>query len=188
MPPLTARQKMLSGDLYDPNDPELTADRLLCRRRLRELAASSDDPALPDRFAALKRLFGSVGEGSWIEPPFACDYGTNISLGKGVFLNFNCVILDPLPVTLADGVLIGPAVQIYTVGHPLNVTVRRTLLESGKPVRVEANAWIGGGAILLPGVTVGAGAVVAAGSVVTRDVPPLTLVAGNPARVVRSLA
>lgn len=118
-----------------------------------------------------------------IRPPFYCDYGYNISLGSNVFMNFNCVILDVCPVSIGDDCQIGPAVQIYAADHPLDPKVRRSGLESGRPVKIGNNVWIGGGAIILPGVTVGDNAVIGAGSVVTRDVPARATVVGNPARL-----
>jgi maltose O-acetyltransferase len=130
--------------------------------------------------------WASVGEGTLLRPPFYCDYGSNIHLGKNVFLNYNCVILDVVRVTIGEETRIGPAVQIYTADHPRDPAVRRSGLESGVPVTIGSNVWIGGGAIILPGVTIGDDAIVGAGSVVTRDVPAGATVAGNPARVHRA--
>ena len=127
----------------------------------------------------------SSGEGAEIRPPFFCDYGFNIALGAGVFLNFNCVILDVVGVGIGEGTQIGPAVQIYTADHPRDPAQRRAGLELGRPVEIGRNVWIGGGAIILPGVTIGDDAVVGAGSVVTRDVAAGEKVAGNPARRLR---
>ena len=118
-----------------------------------------------------------------IRPPFHCDYGYNIRLGDGVFLNFNCVILDVVDVSIGDRTQIGPAVQIYAADHPRDTATRRAVLEFGRPVRIGSDVWIGGGAMILPGVSIGDGAVIGAGSVVTRDVGPGETVAGNPARV-----
>jgi maltose O-acetyltransferase len=131
----------------------------------------------------LAEQFGAVGEGAVIRPPFHCDYGYNIHLGKDVFLNFNCVILDVVKVTIGDGTQIGPAVQIYTADHPRDPAQRKAGLETGRPVSIGRNVWIGGGAIILPGVTIGDDAVIGAGSVVTRDVPAGATAVGNPARV-----
>jgi maltose O-acetyltransferase len=127
-----------------------------------------------------------VGEGVVVRPPFYCDYGYNIRLGRGVFANFGCVFLDVVSIEIGDGCQIGPSVQILTADHPRDPVRRRQGLESGKPVRIGRNAWIGSGAIILPGVTVGEDAIVGAGSVVTCDVPEGATVVGNPARV-RSL-
>ena len=144
-------------------------------------------PEAADRAALLRELLGGTGPGTEIRPGFACDYGTNIRIGAGCFLNFNVVVLDCAEVTIGDRVQVAPAVQIYTAEHPLDAAARATALESARPVHIGDDAWLGGGAIILPGVRIGAGSVVAAGAVVTRDVPPATLVAGNPARPLRRL-
>ena len=123
-----------------------------------------------------------MGQGAEIRPLFFCDYGFNIRLGAGAFLNFNCVILDVVEVTIGDGTQIGPAVQIYAADHPRDPAQRRSGLELGRPVHVGRNVWIGGGAIILPGITIGDDATIGAGSVVTKDVPAGVTVRGNPAR------
>ncbi len=130
----------------------------------------------------LRERLAHVGTGAVIRPPFHCDYGYNIHLADGVFLNFNCVILDVVEVSIGERTQVGPAVQIYAADHPRDAETRRTGVEFGRPVRIGADAWIGGGAIILPGVTIGDGAVIGAGSVVTRDVAPGETVTGNPAR------
>ncbi len=130
----------------------------------------------------LRELLASVGEGAYIRPPFHCDYGYNISLGAGVFLNFNCIILDVVKVAIGDRTQIGPGVQILTADHPRDPAQRRAGLEFGRPIVIGADVWIGGGAIILPGVTIGDGAIVGAGAVVTRDVAAGATVVGNPAR------
>ena len=124
-----------------------------------------------------------VGEGAAIRPPFHCDYGFNISLGAGVFLNFNCVILDVVAVSVGDGTQVGPAVQILAADHPRDPAARAAGLEFGRPIDIGRNVWIGGGAIILPGVTIGNDALIGAGSVVTRDIPAGAVAFGNPARV-----
>jgi maltose O-acetyltransferase len=172
------RDKMLSGELYRPNDPEIQAELAAAARWLARYNVSP--PA--ERPALLRERLGSVGRGAEIRPPFFCDYGFNIRLGAGAFLNFNCVILDVVEVTIGDGTQIGPAVQIYAADHPRDPEQRRSGLELGRPVHVGRNVWVGGGAIILPGVTIGDDAVVGAGSVVTKDVPPGVTVRGNPAR------
>jgi maltose O-acetyltransferase len=164
------KQKMLAGELYVATGEELAADG----RRVAEwidryngsiAGTQKNYPAL------LREMLAEVGEGAYIRPPFHCDYGYNISLGKGVFLNFNCVILDVVKVTIGDRTQIGPGVQILTADHPRDPAQRRAGLEFGRPVTIGADVWIGGGAIVLPGMTIGDGAIVGAGSVVTRDVP-----------------
>jgi maltose O-acetyltransferase len=131
----------------------------------------------------LMELFASVGEGAVIRPPFYCDYGYNISLGRGVFLNFNCIVLDVVKVTIGDLTQIGPGVQILTPDHPRDPEQRRSGLEFGRPIHIGSNVWIGGGALIMPGVTIGDNAIIGAGSVVTRDVPAGATAFGNPARV-----
>ena len=127
-----------------------------------------------------------AGDGAVIRPPFHCDYGYNIRIGPGVFFNFNCVVLDVCEVRVGDFTLFGPAVQIYTATHPMNALLRRTQ-ESGKPVEIGSDVWVGGGAILCPGVKIGARSVIGAGSVVTRDIPEGVFAAGNPCRVIREI-
>ncbi|EHK66743.1 sugar O-acetyltransferase [Achromobacter arsenitoxydans] len=178
----TEKQKMLAGELYTAADPEIQADQLAAGAWMKAYNAMLGEP--PERWhALLKTRFAHVGDGAVIRPPFHCDYGYNISLGAGVFINFNCVILDVVQVTIGDGTQIGPAVQIYTADHPHDPEQRRAMLESGRPVRIGSQVWIGGGAIILPGVSIGDGAIIGAGSVVTRDVPAGATAVGNPARV-----
>jgi maltose O-acetyltransferase len=136
----------------------------------------------------IRELFRSAGEAVWIEPPFYCDYGTNITLGDKVFFNFNCVALDPAPVNIGSHVVFGPAVQIYTASHPMSALERRTWLEFAQPVEMGSDVWIGGGVIICPGVRIGSGTVVGAGSVVTRDLPEGVLGVGNPCRVIRKVS
>jgi maltose O-acetyltransferase len=131
-------------------------------------------------------LFGRGGDTVWMQPPFYCDYGSNIELGERVFFNFNCVVLDVCPVRIGSFTLFGPAVQIYTPMHPLNAELRRKQ-EYGKPVEIGSDVWVGGGAIILPGVQIGNRTVIGAGSVVTRSVPGGVFAAGNPCRVIREI-
>ncbi|CAM3820757.1 Nodulation protein L [Pseudomonas reidholzensis] len=179
---LSEKQKMLSGQLYHASCPQLQAEQMANRQWMQRYNNSADLPN-EGRHALLAEHFGKVGEGVVIRPPFYCDYGYNLTVGANTFMNFNCVILDVLPVRIGDDCQIAPSVQIYTADHPLDPDVRRTGLESGRPVTIGNNVWIGGGAIILPGVTIGDNAVVGAGSVVTRDVPAGAVVVGNPARV-----
>jgi maltose O-acetyltransferase len=134
------------------------------------------------RHALLRERLADVGADAVIRPPFHCDYGYNIHLADGVFLNFNCVILDVVEVSIGERTQVGPAVQIYAADHPRDAETRRSGLEFGRPVRIGRDVWIGGGAIILPGVTIGDRAVIGAGSVVTRDVGEGQTVTGNPAR------
>jgi maltose O-acetyltransferase len=177
----TEKQKMLAGELYRPGDSEIAADQAATKAWLVRYNAALALPA-SERHKLLSERFGHVGVRAVIRPPFFCDYGYNIHLGDGVFLNFNCVILDVVEVTIGDRTQIGPAVQIYAADHPRDAETRRSGLEFGRPVRIGSDVWIGGGAIILPGVTLGDGAVIGAASVVTRDVAAGQTVVGNPAR------
>lgn len=172
---------MLAGELYVAIGEELAADG----RRVAEWMDrynASIARTQRDHAVLLREMMASVGEGSYIRPPFHCDYGYNISLGAGVFLNFNCVILDVVKVTIGDRTQIGPGVQILTADHPRDPAQRRAGLEFGRPVSIGADVWIGAAAIVLPGITIGDGAIVGAGAVVTRDVRPGATVVGNPAK------
>lgn len=181
----TEKQKMLAGELYDPIDPVLSQERDRCRNLCLALNATREEQK-EERQRLLNELLGKQID-AWIQPPFFCDYGTNIVLGSKVFFNFNCVVLDVMPVTIGDNVLFGPAVQIYTATHPISAVERRKWLESARPITIGSDVWVGGGAVICPGVTIGDRSVIGAGSVVTRDIPPDVFAAGNPARVVRRL-
>ncbi len=183
---MTERDKMLAGDLYDALDPALVAERAAARDGVRAFNALPEAD-LAERLAVLRRLLGHVGARVEVVPPFQVDYGTHVSLGDGVFLNFGCTILDTCPVTIGAGTLVGPNVQFYAATHPTDPAVRRQGLELGAPITVGENVWIGGGAILLAGVTVGDDSVVGAGSVVTQSIPAGVVAVGNPCRVLRAL-
>jgi maltose O-acetyltransferase len=179
------KEKMLAGELYDPLDHELSRERLRARELCRELNAS-EPGNLEVRLRLIAALLGTLSD-AWIEPPFYCDYGRNITLGRKVFFNFNCVVLDVTPVRIGDRTLFGPGVQIYTATHPMDAEERRRGLESGKPVTIGSDVWVGGAAVICPGMTIGDRAVIGAGSVVTRDVPPDVFAAGNPCRVIKAV-
>ena len=181
----TEREKMLAGELYDPLDAELVAARDRARDLCQELNATREGD-IDVRRAILKQLFGKGGESVWMQPPFFCDYGSNILLGERIFFNFNCVVLDVCQVKVGDFTLFGPAVQIYTAMHPMNAELRRKQ-EFAKPIEIGSDVWVGGGAIICPGVTIGSRAVIGAGSVVTRDIPEGVFAAGNPCRVIREI-
>ena len=169
---MTEREKMLRGEQFETLDPQLSEDRRRAAALLSRLNALSMDA--PGYREALGELL-----------PHASD--ECLFIGRGVFINFNCVMLDGAPIRIGDHVLIGPAVQIYTFTHPMDFEQRRRPVESCRPVAIGDDCWIGGGAILCPGVRIGPRSVVGAGSVVVRDVEPDVVVAGNPARVVRRL-
>lgn len=182
----TEKEKMLAGAMYNAMNPQLVAERRRARDLYKALNNSHDEQReLQGRI--IHELFGSVGEGVWIEPPFYCDYGTNIVLGNNVYFNFNCVILDPAAVTIGDNVMFGPAVQIYTATHPTSASERRMGRELAQPIEIGPDVWVGGGAIILPGVHVGSRSVIGAGSVVTQDIPEDVFAAGNPCRVIRNI-
>jgi maltose O-acetyltransferase len=181
----TEKEKMLAGELYDPLDVQLCRERDRCRDLCQALNATREDQK-EERRRLLNELLGRETD-VWIQPPFFCDYGTNIALGTKVFFNFNCVVLDVMPVTIGSNVLFGPSVQIYTATHPISAIERRKWLESAKPITIGSDVWVGGGAILCPGVVIGDRSVIGAGSVVTRDIPPDVFAAGNPCRVIRPL-
>ena len=183
---MTMLERMLAGELYRAGDPELAALRV--RARDTAYAANMLPPSeRKQRMALWRGLFGAMGEDSAVLPPFLCDYGCNIHAGARLFVNFGCIVLDCAAVTIGDDVQIATAVQIITATHPLDAVERMSGWELARPVRIGHRAWIGAGAILLPGVTVGDDAVVGAGAIVTRDVPAGVVVAGNPAREIRRL-
>jgi maltose O-acetyltransferase len=178
-------EKMIAGELYDPLDPALVSARIRARNLCQELNATREQDQA-ERRRLLVALLGAGGEDVWMQPPFFCDYGSNIQLGKRVFFNFNCVVLDVSTVRVGDFTLFGPAVQIYTATHPLEAELRRTR-EFAKPIAIGSDVWVGGAAVICPGVSIGSGSVIGAGSVVTRDIPEGVFAAGNPCRVVREL-
>jgi maltose O-acetyltransferase len=179
------RDKMLAGELYDPMDPELARARDRARDLCQDLNATRE-AQIDERRRILKELFGAGGDTVWMQPPFYCDYGSNILLGERVFFNFNCVVLDVSPVRIGDYTLFGPAVQIYTATHPMNAELRRKQ-EFSKPIEIGSDVWVGGGAIICPGVRIGSRSVIGGGSVVTRDIPEGVFAAGNPCRVIREI-
>jgi maltose O-acetyltransferase len=176
----TQKQRMLAGELYSAADDEIQADQRAAQAWMDRYNTSQ----LDERPALLQEGLGAVGSNVAIRAPFHVDYGYNIKVGDGVFMNFGCVILDVVEVTIGAATAIGPGVQILTADHPRDPVERRTGLESGRPIHIGQNVWIGGGAIILPGVTIGDDAVIGAGAVVTRDVAPGVTVVGNPARPV----
>ena len=171
---------MIAGERYLAADPQLVAERERCEEMLRRYNGSGD-------VAVLHELVGSIGRDSHIRAPFFCDYGYNITVGDDCFVNFNCVMLDVVPITLGDRVQVASAVQFLAADHPLDAVERASGREFGRPITLEDDAWVGGGVVLCPGVTVGRGSIVGAGSVVTKDIPPGVVAVGNPCRVLRKL-
>lgn len=182
----TEKAKMLAGELYVASDPELVGER----ERARVLTSRYNATAATQRELRVKlltELLGRVGPGVWIEPPFYCDYGSNIDLGDTVYMNFGCIILDCAAVEIGSAVKFGPSVQLYGGYHPVDPVLRRTGKELAGPIRIGDNAWIGGGVLICPNVVIGANTVIGAGSVVTRSIPANVVAVGNPCRVVREL-
>ncbi|MEP6658195.1 MAG: sugar O-acetyltransferase [Betaproteobacteria bacterium] len=177
--------KMLAGELYDPFDPELSAERLRSREHCHAFNATAQGDAAK-RGALLSALLKAATDAT-ICSPFFCDYGYNIHLGANAYFNFNCVVLDVLPVTVGRNALFGPGVHIYTAMHPMSARERRSGLEFGRPVTIGDDVWVGGGVIICPGVHIGSGSVIGAGSVVTRSIPAGVFAAGNPCRVIRRI-
>ncbi len=182
----TQKRRMLAGESYMASDPELRADYVRAQTLLAAFNATRGD----DREALtrhLRDLLGHLGPDAIVKPSFRCDYGANISIGARTFVNYDCVMLDCNLISIGAEVQIGPGVHIYTATHPLDAAARRAGWESADPVTVGDGVWLGGGAIVCPGVSIGENAVIGAGSVVTRDIPANVLAVGNPCRVVRAL-
>jgi maltose O-acetyltransferase len=180
------KEKMLSGELYDADDPELVAERERARELTRQYNRTTPDEP-EERRRVLEELLGSLGDDCHVEPPFRCDYGYNVHLGESFYANFDCVILDVCRVAIGQNCMLGPGVHIYTATHPLDADERIEGPEYGEPVTIGDNVWIGGQAVVNPGVSVGDNAVIASGAVVTDDVPDDVVVQGNPATVVKEL-
>jgi len=183
---MTEKDKMLRGEMYNPSDPQLIQERFEARIKFQKFNRLPES-AKAERDILLKELLRSTGLNVNIEPPFYCDYGYNILLGDNVFINFNCCILDVMPVTIGNNVMFGPNVQIYTATHPLESKERNSGREFAKAITIGNNVWLGGGAIICPGVTIGNGAVIGAGAVVTKNVPENVFVGGNPAKIIRTI-
>jgi maltose O-acetyltransferase len=179
------KEKMLSGELYSPVSKELAEERTRAKKLLHRLNVT--EYLMTEKAASvLKELIPNAPKDLYIEPPFHCDYGYNIHCGSRVYFNVNCIVLDAMKVNIGSNVLFGPAVHIYSATHPLDIKTRRSRA-FGKPVSIGNDCWIGGGAVICPGVTIGNGCVIGAGAIVTRDIPDNSLALGNPARVVKKL-
>lgn len=180
------KEKMLNGELYNAADPELLRGRENARR-LTRLYNQTLETEYEKRTELLKELFGSTGKNLFVEPTFRCDYGYNIHVGENFYANFDCVILDVCEVRIGDNCFIAPGVHIYTATHPLDPSERISGVEYGKPVTIGHNVWIGGRAVINPGINIGNNVVIASGSVLTKDVPDNVVVGGNPAKVIKHL-
>lgn len=176
---------MARGEYADTSDPEITASYSTTLRKLLKL--NSFTIHMDGYRDALRAVIPAIPDSSVINTPFHCDHGVNIVIGENVFVNFNCCFLDGGAIEIGDHTLIGPAVQIYTPEHPLDYKERRKTIERSLPVRIGADCWIGGGAVICPGVTVGDRCIIGAGSVVTKNIPADSLAVGNPAKVIRKL-
>lgn len=190
---MTEKQKMLNGEYYDARDPELLAMYHRARKLLK-VYNNLDSELTDERDRILNELFEFKADGVWIEAPFFCDYGKNISIGENTFINTNCMFLDDNKITIGKNGLIAPYVQIYTALHPLKASERiidtgngARYITSTKPVTIGDNAWIGGNSVILPGVTIGNNVTIGAGSIVTKDIPNNVLAFGNPCKVVREI-
>jgi maltose O-acetyltransferase len=183
---MTEKEKMIAGELYNPKDEEIQKDFYKARVLLHKINTLSIEKK-EERAEAIFKLIKNTDESTYIEPPFYCDYGYNIIAGKNLYINFNCCILDGTTVTFGDNVMIAPNVQIYTAAHPLNYKERNSGLEFAKPISIGNNVWIGGNSVLCPGVTLGNNVVVGAGSVVTKSFPDDVIIAGNPAKIIKTI-
>lgn len=181
------REKMISGELYCANDCELIFLRWKAQRLCRQINRFSTMPFYPLKKYLLNKLFGSCGGKIYIEPPFHCDYGFNISVGDSFYANAGCVFLDVTPITIGSNVMLGPHVQLYTATHPASPEMRLTGKEYGAPIQIGNNVWIGGNTVILPGVSIGDNSVIGAGSVVTKDIPQNVIAFGNPCQIQKKL-
>jgi maltose O-acetyltransferase len=182
----TEKEKMLAGELYDAVDKQLSDERLRTRLLIKQLNDTREDET-EARTRILKELIPNAGAGLWLQPPFYCDYGSNIIIGEKVFFNFNCIVLDVTYVNIGSRTLFGPNVQIYTATHPIDFKERASGLEYAKPIKIGEDVWVGGSVVICPGVTIGDRSVIGAGSVVTRDIPSDVFAAGNPCKVIKQL-
>lgn len=181
---MTEKERMLSGKLYRADDPELRAGDMRKWKLTQRLNQTTD---VEEVRAIYRELLGSIGKDFWIQPPFYCDYGSNIHIGDHFYANYGCVILDPAEVFIGDHVFLAPRVSIYTATHPIDAEVRNAELEYALPIHIGSSVWIGGNTVICPGVTIGDNVVIGAGSVVTHDVPSGIVAAGNPCRVLRPI-
>lgn len=184
---MTEKEKMIKGEMYFSADEALVKERNRARRLFNEFNNTSE-LELEKRTEILKMLFGNVGKNIYIEPSFKCDYGYNITVGDNFFANYDCVMLDVCPITIGSNVFLAPGVHIYTATHPLDPVERSSGYEYGKSVKIGNDVWLGGRSVICPGVTIGNNVVVAAGAVVTKDVPDNVVVGGNPAKIIKNIS
>lgn len=182
----TEKEKMIAGEMYNPADPELLNGRKNARRMVRIYNQTTEEES-DKRFKLLTELLGSTGENIYMEPNIRFDYGYNTYVGENFYANFDCTILDVSEVRIGDNCLLGPSVQIYTATHPLHPTERNSGLEHAKPITIGNNVWIGGSAVINPGVRIGNNVVIASGSVVTKDIPDNVVAGGNPVKIIKQI-
>ena len=184
---MSMKDKLHTGELYLPDDDEIMKEQSACMELLYDFNATRPSEA-EKRIALLKKMFAEIGEGCWIEPPFRANWGGhNVHFGKGVYANFNLTLVDDTHIYVGDHTMIGPNVTIATGGHPVLPALRERGMQYNMPVRIGKNCWIGAGALIMPGVTIGDNSVIGAGSVVTRDIPANVVAVGNPCRVMREI-
>ena len=181
------KEKMLAGELYDASDPRLTSERQNAEA-LTSWYNETAPEATDRRRQLLGELFGSLGDGAVVEPPFRCDYGSTVHVGDDCYANVDCVFLDVCRIDVGRHCLVGPGVHLYTATHPLDAETRAEGPEYGRPISIGDDVWIGGRAVVNPGISVGDRSVVGSGTVVTEDVPDDVVVQGNPAQVIKELA
>jgi len=183
---MTEKEKMLSGKPYKGFNDELVKERQDAKEVLYDFNLLRPSE-IEKRNDLIGELFGKVGKEFYIEPPFRCDYGYNISIGKNFYSNYNCTILDCAQVTIGNDVLFGPNVSLFTAGHPIHSVPRNEGIEYAFPITIGNNVWIGGGVIVNPGITIGDNVVIGSGSVVTKDIPPNVIAVGNPCKVLKEI-
>jgi len=184
---MTEWERMLQGKLFLASDPAVQKEHRNAKRLTRLLNETTEEE-WDRRKELVKKLFASAGDGSYIEPPFHCDFGINTTVGKNFYANYGCYILDVRNVTIGDNVMLAPNVGIYAASHPIDPVVRSSGLECGKPVKIGNDVWIGGHSCVCPGVTIGNNVVIGAGSVVCKDIPDNVVAAGNPCRIIRQIS
>lgn len=180
------KEKMLAGKLYKASDPQLDKETRHAKKLIRQYNATTEDDASL-RQGILFDLFKKIGSPSYIEPPFRTDYGINTTIGKNFYANYDNIFIDVAPIKIGDNCMFGPRVSLYTAGHPISADIRNEQLEFGKPITIGNNVWIGGNAVINPGVTIGNNTVIGSGSVVTKDIPDNVVAAGNPCRMIRKI-
>lgn len=183
---MTEKELMLAGEPFIPEDEELGKD-FLRGRRITRLFNNTTEEQYEYRVQLIKELLKKTGEKVWIEPPFHCDYGCNISVGENFYANYDCLILDINEINIGDNVLFGPRVSIYATSHPIDAEIRNMRIECAKPINIEDNVWIGGSVVINPGVTIGKNSIIGSGSVITKDIPANVIAVGNPCKVLRKI-